>query len=137
MSEPAMLAVPVPDISYPAFGAMPDHDPVEVATVLRDLSNPCRLRTLCALCDGEYYVGELEAKLGMTQSALSQHLARLRQARLVRTRRDQQRIFYGLSHPSLRPLIEAVAATCSEIANRQRDLDRLAAPLAGPHQARV
>ena len=61
------------------------------------MSNEHRLLILCRLIEGEMSVGELERQVGLSQSALSQHLARLRRLSLVRTRRAAQTIFYSLN----------------------------------------
>ncbi len=65
--------------------------------LLRTLANPQRLRILCALAGGELSVGDLQTRIVLTQSALSQHLARLRAQRLVATRRQAQTIYYRIS----------------------------------------
>jgi DNA-binding transcriptional ArsR family regulator len=65
--------------------------------VLGAMSNPSRLLILCQLAEGEKSVGELEPLIGLSQSALSQHLAVLRGKRLVRTRREGQSILYSLA----------------------------------------
>jgi len=77
--------------------------------LLRSLSNRNRLMILCQLGDGERSVGELVATVGLGQSALSQHLARLRSERLVETRRAGQTIFYRLSSPAAVAVIETLA----------------------------
>lgn len=69
------------------------------------LANPHRLRILCELHKGESSVGELEAIIGLSQSALSQHLAKLRASGAVRTRRESQTIFYALSDKRLSKLL--------------------------------
>lgn len=66
------------------------------AALLKALSNDRRLMIVCALSEGEKNVGELEKIIGLSQSALSQHLARLRRDGVVRTRRDAQTIYYSL-----------------------------------------
>ncbi len=66
------------------------------AEVLRALANQHRLAILEYLAGGERSVGELERLVGLGQSALSQHLARLRQARLVRHRRVGRTVYYGI-----------------------------------------
>ncbi len=68
----------------------------EAATLLKALSNEKRLMILCALNKGEKSVGVLEELIGLSQSALSQHLARLRRDGLVQTRRDAQTIYYSM-----------------------------------------
>lgn len=69
----------------------------KASTLLKAMSNERRLLILCYLSTGEKSVGELEGLVGLSQSALSQHLARLRRDKLVRTRRSAQNIYYSLS----------------------------------------
>lgn len=66
------------------------------AALLKALSNEKRLLVICSLYKGEKSVGELEELVGLSQSALSQHLARLRKDGLVKTRREAQTIYYSL-----------------------------------------
>ena len=61
------------------------------------MANKRRLLILCQLADGEKSVGELEALVNLSQSALSQHLAILRRHGLVQTRRRAQSIYYSLA----------------------------------------
>ena len=70
----------------------------KLTTFLRAMSNAKRLRILNELADGrERSVSELEGVIAsLSQSALSQHLARLRRANIVRTRRESQTIFYSI-----------------------------------------
>ena len=68
----------------------------EAAALLKQLSNQHRLMILCSLIDGELSVTELNSRTNLSQSALSQHLASLRNAGLVQTRREAQTIFYQL-----------------------------------------
>ncbi|CAA7626665.1 putative DNA-binding transcriptional regulator [Candidatus Terasakiella magnetica] len=67
------------------------------SALLKAMSNEHRLMILCQLLPGEKSVGELERIIGLSQSALSQHLARLRRDNLVQTRRQAQTIFYSLA----------------------------------------
>jgi len=76
-----------------------------VAGLLRTMSNPTRLLVLCELLDGEKSVGELERRTSLSQSALSQHLARLRAQGLVATRRQSQNIFYSLADTDVDQII--------------------------------
>lgn len=69
------------------------------------MGNPHRLVVLCQLMTGERSVGELERLVGLSQSALSQHLARLRRDSLVKTRRSAQTIFYSLSGEEARAVL--------------------------------
>lgn len=65
--------------------------------LLAAMANPSRLLILCQLAAGEKSVGELQPLIGLSQSALSQHLAVLREKGLVRTRREGQQIFYSIA----------------------------------------
>lgn len=65
--------------------------------LLKLMGNERRLTVLCNLAEGELSVGQLEARVGLSQSALSQHLAKLRRDGLVRTRRHRQTIYYALA----------------------------------------
>lgn len=65
--------------------------------LLKSMANEWRLLVLCHLATGELSVGDLEKSIGLSQSALSQHLAILRRERLVTTRRSAQSIYYSLS----------------------------------------
>ncbi|HYF85080.1 metalloregulator ArsR/SmtB family transcription factor [Azospirillum sp.] len=67
------------------------------SALLKAMCNERRLLILCHLSQGERSVGELEDLVGLSQSALSQHLARLRNDNLVRTRRSAQNIYYSLN----------------------------------------
>jgi DNA-binding transcriptional ArsR family regulator len=68
----------------------------EAAALLKALSNRHRLMILCELNNGERSVSALETAVDLSQSALSQHLAKLRDGALVATRRDGQMIYYSL-----------------------------------------
>ena len=68
----------------------------EAANLLKQLGNQNRLMIMCALIGHELSVGELNEMTDLSQSALSQHLASLRKANLVNTRRKAQTIFYSL-----------------------------------------
>lgn len=80
----------------------------DVAGRLAMIANPKRLLILCRLAEGEASVGELQAVAGLSQSALSQHLARLRASGAVATRREAQTIFYRLADPDTRALMTAL-----------------------------
>lgn len=69
----------------------------DAARLLKALANPQRLRMLCLLVSHELTVGQLNDQLAdLSQSALSQHLARLREEGLVATRREAQSVWYSL-----------------------------------------
>lgn len=80
----------------------------EVAELLKLLSNDQRLIILCRLSDQEMSVSELGAHVNLAQSALSQHLAKLRARGLVATRRDGQNIYYRLANPTAQKLVGAL-----------------------------
>ncbi len=86
---------PAGDGRQPGAAAMAGNV-LRAAGLLKAMSSPHRLMVLCHLSDGERSVGELGALIGLGQSALSQHLARLRRERLVKTRRSHQTIYYSL-----------------------------------------
>lgn len=69
----------------------------DAAKLLKALANERRLQVLCLLAGGERSVGEINDLLEMSQSALSQHLAVLREEGLVQTRRDAQLVYYALA----------------------------------------
>ena len=77
----------------------------QAAQLLKAMSNEHRLLILCQLTQGERSVGALEQVVGLSQSALSQHLARLRQDQLVTTRRSAQTIYYSLHGEAVQAVI--------------------------------
>lgn len=77
----------------------------EVADLLKALANPHRLRILCELHKGERSVSALQDKVGLSQSALSQHLAKLREAEIVTTRREAQTIHYAVGDARVAALL--------------------------------
>lgn len=94
------------------------HVPIEVvranapaaSAMLGIMANPSRLQILCLIADGERTVGELCDEVGLAQSALSQHLAILRKAGIVETRREAQFIRYSLVSREARVLLEALCS---------------------------
>ncbi len=79
------------------------------ARLLKALANEHRLMILCKLAEGELSVGDLVAAIGLSQSALSQHLAKLRADRLVTTRRDAQTIYYRLTSADAARVLQVLA----------------------------
>lgn len=85
----------------------------EAAGLLKALAHPARLLVLCQLVEGECSVGELQPMTGLSMSALSQHLAVLREMALVSTRREAQTIFYSLVEGPAASVLDALyAAYC-------------------------
>jgi len=83
------------------------------SAILKAMSNRHRLLILCQLVNGEKSVGQLEEFIGLSQSALSQHLARLRHQDLVKTRRQAQTIFYSLDGEEATSIIKALYVICT------------------------
>lgn len=80
----------------------------KASELLKAMSNEKRLMILCYLANGEKAVGEMEKLVGLSQSALSQHLARLRRDGLVKTRRASQTIFYSLAGGEAEAIMETL-----------------------------
>jgi DNA-binding transcriptional ArsR family regulator len=95
MSPDARRHADLPDPHQLAPELMQAHA-AEAAQLLKVLGNEQRLHILCNLIDGPLSVGELNQRLNLSQSALSQHLALLREMELVDTRREAQTIYYSL-----------------------------------------
>ncbi len=78
------------------------------AKILKTLANPNRLIILGSLMEGETCVGDLEKGLNISQSALSQHLSRMRSEGIVSHRRARQQIFYSVSDDRVKELIKVI-----------------------------
>ena len=89
----------------------------EKADLLKVMANAERLRALTILSRREISVGPLADKLGISQSALSQHLAKLRAGNLVQTRRDAQTIFYSVKSPKVAAVLEMLESVFTVDAN--------------------
>jgi DNA-binding transcriptional ArsR family regulator len=103
---------------------------VRATGLLKAMSNPVRLLVLCQLAEGEKSVGELERVVEVSQSALSQHLALLRQRGLVKPRREGQTIFYSLAGreaPALLAALYQVYCSQAGLVGRPRQRRRQAA----------
>ena len=81
---------------------------LRASTLLKAMSNQHRLLILCQLVVGEKCVSDLKEIVGLSQSALSQHLARLRRDNLVKTRRAAQTIYYSLNGEEATAVIETL-----------------------------
>jgi len=81
----------------------------QAARMLKTLSSESRLMILCALEEREYSVTELHQQIGLSQSALSQHLATLRREGMVKTRRESQVIFYSLAQTNTTRIIAVLS----------------------------
>ncbi len=104
----------------PALEVMQDHA-VEAATFLKALANDQRLLTLCCLIDGPLSVGEINQRVPLSQSSLSQHLGVLRDAGLVTTNRKSQTVYYALAQgPALKIMEILYSAFCAPPASKTR-----------------
>ena len=79
-----------------------------VSSILKQLANPYRLIILCSLANQELTVGDLNEQVELSQSALSQHLAKLRESEIVTTRRESQTIYYRIANPKIKHLLEVL-----------------------------
>lgn len=84
-----------PQINLSRLSDMQSHAHA-AAGLLKALANENRLMIMCTLIGGEMSVGELNERVPLSQSALSQHLASLREAGLVSTRKEAQTVYYRL-----------------------------------------
>ena len=91
----------------------------QVSRLLKAVGNDRRLKILCYLVEKERSVTELCGLIGIGQSALSQHLAKLRSYELVKTRRQSQSIYYSLASGDLVRLLDSLEA----LLNDQSDAD--------------
>lgn len=103
---------------------------LRASTLLKAMSNQYRLMILCQLAHGEKKVGELEDLVGLSQSALSQHLARLRRDGFVKTRRSAQTIYYSLAGTEAQAVIQTLYGLyCG---NAESGADHAAAKIPAP-----
>lgn len=80
--------------------------PENAARFLKSLAHRDRLKVLCGLLEGEQSVAVIEAQVGASQSAVSQHLARLKAEGILEARRDGRQIYYSIADPMVLSLIE-------------------------------
>lgn len=76
--------------------------------MLKLVGNENRLLILCSLVEGEMGVGFLQDRVNLSQSALSQHLAKLRSDGLINARRESQNIYYSISEGKIMDLMAAL-----------------------------
>ena len=86
----------------------------KLSDVFKVFGDPTRIKMLWALFDNELCVYDITQKLGMTQSAISHQLRVLKEARLVRARRDGKNTFYSLDDEHVKRIIEQVMIHISE-----------------------
>lgn len=96
------------------------HDMASSACVLlKAMANEWRLIILCQLAEGEKTVGELQTMLGLSQSALSQHLAILRREKIVRSRKHAQSVSYSLTGDDATKVMESLHEVFCGAASKQ------------------
>jgi ArsR family transcriptional regulator, virulence genes transcriptional regulator len=101
----------------------------EAAKLLKALGNERRLMILCQLAEGEQSVGQLMLPVGLSQSALSQHLAVLRDEGIVATRRDGQTIWYSITDPAALKVVATLAEIfCPPAGTQRHDTDLSGTP---------
>jgi DNA-binding transcriptional ArsR family regulator len=86
----------------------------DAVSLLKGLANESRLMIVCVLSEGELSVGQLNQRIQLSQSALSQHLAVLREQGMVQTRRESQTIYYRLADTTAMDIIKLLHATYCE-----------------------
>lgn len=107
----------------------------EAELLLKAMASQPRLMILCELLGGERTVTELQRAVGLAMSAVSQHLAKLREAEIVSTRRELQTIYYSLSSEAAKTLLSALYDIfCGPLAVRAKR--KRAARAASPARAR-
>jgi DNA-binding transcriptional ArsR family regulator len=89
------------------------------------LADNTRLRILWALLHGEHSVNNLAAHVGAQPASVSQHLAKLRMARLVKVRREGNRIFYAAENAHVRQLVEQALFHADHVVAGARDVGSL------------
>lgn len=80
------------------------------AALLASMAHPKRLLVLCQLAEGERTAGDLAARVGLSPSALSQHLAKMKAAGILASRRDGQTLYYRLAGREVRAIIDTLYA---------------------------
>ena len=96
----------------------------QAAKLLRALANERRLMILCQLADGERSVGQIQPLVGLSQSALSQHLAVLREEGVLASRREAQTIWYRIADPAALKVVGTLAEIfCPPAENAAHDPD--------------
>ena len=93
----------------------------EAAGLLKAMANECRLLVLCHLSvSGELSVGQLVERVGLSQSALSQHLAKLREEQVVVTRKEAQTVYYRVGDPKVEQLLALLHTLfCPDLGDHQ------------------
>jgi len=117
------------DTQEPNF---PTGDQVDQAVdTLKLVADPTRLRILWVLLHGEHSVNLLAEHIGARPAAVSQHLAKLRLAHLVRTRREGTHVYYLAQNDHVRRLVEEALCHADHVVQGHPDHDEQESPLRG------
>lgn len=100
------VQIDLPDDALSAFADGGSDAPEQAARFLKSIAHRDRLKVLCGLLHGEQTVATIEGQVGASQSAVSQHLARLKSEGILSARREGRKIYYSISDPMVRDLIE-------------------------------
>lgn len=92
------------------------------ADLCQMLSNPTRIKILEELKEGEKTVSELVSAIGVRQANLSQHLAELRNRKIVRDRREGSNVYYEIAYPKLTKACNLVREVVFEQLSENKDL---------------
>ena len=104
MSEPQSVEVIAASEKFNELHGMA----AQACVLLKAMANEWRLMILCQLSEGEKTVSELQSLLGLSQSALSQHLAVLRREKIVRSRKHAQSVSYSLTGDDANKVMESL-----------------------------
>ena len=94
------------------------------AEICKTIANPTRLRILHVLREGEKSVGELVELLGLKQSNLSQHLSIMKQATILKTRKQGSNIYYSVAYPKINTACDLVRELLIESIGRKQELSK-------------
>lgn len=95
-----------PEDALQLFAGADSEAPERAARFLKSLAHRDRLKLLCCLIDAEVPVAQLESRVGASQSAVSQHLALMRDEGVLKARRDGRQVFYSIADPMVLSLVK-------------------------------
>ena len=86
-----------------------------IASVLKAVAHPVRLRIIELLKGGEMCVGDIFVALGIKQSIASQHLNMMRDRQVLTCRRDGAKVFYRIQNPNIIKLLQCMQESCNNV----------------------
>lgn len=92
----------------------------KAAQLLKAVGNPHRMKIILELMGGEKNVGEINAEVDVSQPALSQHLARMRAAGILTSRRDQRQIYYAIADSRILDALQIIASVTLATENKKQ-----------------